>query len=113
MKNAIKLGLGNVLVEVVDSVHVLHKPAAGGAPAGVKAHDLVYSLEDLGKTISATCAGLYGEIEKGLAASLPKEITIEFGITLGGEAGVPLVTKGTVEAAFKVTATWEFSKAVN
>ncbi|MGI5292853.1 CU044_2847 family protein [Nonomuraea polychroma] len=36
----------------------------------------------------------------------PKEVEIEFGLTLGGELGV-IFTKGTAEASFTVTARWE------
>lgn len=40
-------------------------------------------------------------------ASKPAECSIEFGINVGGEAGIPFVTKGTVGANFKVTITWK------
>ncbi|HMU47595.1 MAG TPA: CU044_2847 family protein [Chitinophagaceae bacterium] len=40
-------------------------------------------------------------------ASKPSECSIEFGINVGGEAGIPFVTKGTVGANFKVTITWK------
>ncbi|GAA4263754.1 hypothetical protein GCM10022255_111170 [Dactylosporangium darangshiense] len=36
----------------------------------------------------------------------PKEVEIEFGLKLGGEAGV-IFTKGTAEASFTVTARWD------
>lgn len=40
--------------------------------------------------------------------SKPKACSIEFGVNVGGEAGVPFVTKGTVGANFKVALKWEF-----
>jgi hypothetical protein len=36
----------------------------------------------------------------------PKEFECEFGISLGGEAGIPFVTKGSIETNFKVTLKW-------
>lgn len=39
-------------------------------------------------------------------ASKPTECSIEFGVNVGGEAGVPFITKGTVGANFKVTIKW-------
>ena len=37
----------------------------------------------------------------------PKSCSIEFGVDVGGEAGIPLITKGTIGANFKVTVCWE------
>jgi|SRR3569833_1922612 len=39
-------------------------------------------------------------------ASKPSECSLEFGIAVGGEAGIPFVTKGTAEANFKVSVKW-------
>ena len=43
---------------------------------------------------------------KNMAAPL-SEFSLEFGINASGEAGLPLVTKGTLGANFKVAITWE------
>lgn len=40
----------------------------------------------------------------------PKSISFDFGIQLGGEMGVPFVTKGSTKANFKVSITWELKK---
>ena len=37
-------------------------------------------------------------------------MTLEFGLQLGGEAGVPFITKGTVQANVKVTVEWKLNK---
>jgi hypothetical protein len=51
---------------------------------------------------------MLGTIKQGLKDSLtPNKVTLEFGLQLGGEAGVPFVTKGTAEANVKVTIEWE------
>lgn len=36
----------------------------------------------------------------------PSECVLEFGVNVGGEAGVPFITKGTVGANFKVALKW-------
>jgi hypothetical protein len=41
----------------------------------------------------------------------PQEFGLEFGLSLGGEAGIPYVTKGTVDTNFKVTITWKGNEA--
>ncbi|NEP34753.1 CU044_2847 family protein [Moorena sp. SIO3B2] len=41
-----------------------------------------------------------------------KKVTLEFGIELGGEAGIPYVTKGTAKSNLKITVECELSKPV-
>jgi hypothetical protein len=36
----------------------------------------------------------------------PSSCSLEFGIDVGGEVGIPFITKGTIEANFKVTIGW-------
>lgn len=38
------------------------------------------------------------------------KVTLEFGIELGGEAGVPYVTKGTAKSNLKITVECSFPK---
>jgi hypothetical protein len=40
----------------------------------------------------------------------PSKVTLEFGIQVGGETGIPFVTKGTTQANVKVTVEWVFTK---
>ena len=37
-----------------------------------------------------------------------KSIELEFGLQIGGEAGIPFITKGTVQSNIKVKVAWEF-----
>jgi len=39
-------------------------------------------------------------------AKRPSKVSLEFGIGVGGEAGIPFVAKGTVQAQFKVSIEW-------
>jgi Trypsin-co-occurring domain 1 len=40
-------------------------------------------------------------------AKKPSSCSLEFGVDVGGEAGIPFVTKGSLGAEFKVTIGWE------
>jgi hypothetical protein len=40
-------------------------------------------------------------------ANKPASCSIQFGVNVRGEAGIPLVTKGTVGANFSVTIEWQ------
>ena len=47
---------------------------------------------------------------KELAVANVDHVTLEFGIKVGGEAGVPYVTKGTAESNLKITVQCSFGK---
>ncbi len=83
----------------------------GRAAAGGRAAELVNQLQRLGETVGDTCAEMVGAAIKRLKDVQPAELEIEFGVTLGGEAGVPFVTKGEAEASFKITAKWVLTPA--
>lgn len=86
--------------------------ARGGTVAGKsKATELVGRLQDVGDAIADVCRTLQVRIEQALGASKPSELTLEFGVKLAGEAGLPLVTKGSVEGTFQVSAKWSFSES--
>jgi hypothetical protein len=36
----------------------------------------------------------------------PERVGLEFGISVGAEAGIPFVTKGTLESEFKISIEW-------
>jgi hypothetical protein len=50
------------------------------------------------------------EAFKHLAGANVDKVTLEFGIKIAGEAGVPYVTKGTAESNLKVTVECSFPK---
>lgn len=79
--------------------------AAEIAPrAGLVAADSVPSIdfEQVRRVIEGIGNDL-GETIKGLA---PGKGTLEFGIELGGEAGMPFVVRGTATAHVTVTLEW-------
>ena len=47
---------------------------------------------------------------RDLGAAEVDKVKLEFGINMGGEAGVPYVTKGTAECSLKITVECSFPK---
>lgn len=69
--------------------------------------------ETLGYTILSYSSMVLNAIKEGMAERLaPDSVTLEFGLQLGGEAGVPFVTKGTAQANVKVTIQWDLNRAL-
>jgi NTP-dependent ternary system trypsin peptidase co-occuring protein len=98
-----------VYIEVVEAIAPI-KRVGGGAVAGKdKAAELVGKLQDVGDAIADVCKTLQKRIDEALESAKPSELTLEFGVKLAGEAGIPLVTKGSVEGTFQVSAKWIFS----
>jgi hypothetical protein len=95
-------------MEIVDAPVAMTLSKSGGVAGGGKGEAIIKQLEEVGDAIADVCNTLQGQIQKALDKSKPKELELEFSLTLAGEAGVPLVTKGTAEGTFKVTAKWEF-----
>lgn len=54
--------------------------------------------------IVTCCNGLHQALQR---IPTPEAVEVEFGVKLAGEAGVPLLTKASGEANFKVTVQWK------
>ena len=75
-----------------------------GAREVVSIDDIRRNFGDVKDVIVACCNNLYGAVEKNPA---PDKFAIEFGVKLAGETGVPMLTKASGEANFKVTVEWK------
>ncbi len=102
------------LVESDDSVSLpagampQRRAGAPGLPAGM---DAVASVGDLGREfadvenlIVTCCNSLYEALSR---LPHPEKVAVEFGVKLAGEAGVPMLTKASGEANFKVSVEWK------
>lgn len=67
------------------------------------------SFQALESTIQAYTTFTLNALKKVAIANID-EVTLEFGIELGGEAGVPYVTKGTAKSNLKITVKCSFPK---
>lgn len=110
--NAIKVQTNTgreIYVEYIEDITPSTKSFGGGTIAsGEKAAEVLKKLDEVGDAIADVCRTLQDRIHAALGASKPSELTLEFGVKLAGEAGVPLVTKGSVEGTFQVSAKWNF-----
>ena len=54
---------------------------------------------------------LLTSIKQGVSqANPPSKVTLEFGLQVGGETGIPLVTKGSAQANIKAAIEWKFNQ---
>lgn len=116
MTKAIAMHAGGIsfLVETDDAVEVPAEfmRSAGstleGVPGGM---DAVASVGDLGRQFAEVqslilmcCNSLHETLTR---LPHPEKVAVEFGVKLGGEAGVPMLTKASGEANFKVSVEWK------
>ena len=88
-----------VLVEVEETLPEGEERAARGT---IERFDR--SLDDALERVKPAASALVAKV-RGLAVP-PDEATVEFGIKLGGKAGVAVLAAAAVEANYKVTLTW-------
>jgi hypothetical protein len=88
-----------------------------GVPAGIDAvadggrlAPVIREFTDIKKVISACGQELFDAIQQ---IPHPGKVSVEFGLTLGGETGVPFLTKATGEANFKITIDWTFPEVTH
>ena len=62
--------------------------------------------EMIASTVGGYSEMLLDSLRRGMKSFQPDKVTLEFGLQIGGEAGVPLVTKGTAQANVKVSVEW-------
>jgi hypothetical protein len=79
-------------------------------PSKAKLEKTAISMEQELRPLAAVAETIRGAL---VAANHPGKIEIEFGVELGGSAGIPLVTSGTAKANFKVTLTWDNQRAAD
>ena len=70
----------------------------------VSVKDIKRDFGDVKDVIVACCNNLHSAVK---SIPTPQRFAIEFGIKLAGETGVPLLTKASGEANFKVTVEWK------
>ena len=66
--------------------------------------------ETMVSTVRSYSETLLNAVQEGMTGLAPDKVALEFGLQLGGEAGVPFVTKGTAQANVKVTIEWSLNR---
>lgn len=78
------------------------KRKSNASEAGVEFQEAIYRILKI-----ITESVLEPIKSHNVGMGVPKSVSFEFGLQLGGEAGIPFVTKGSANANIKITATWE------
>jgi hypothetical protein len=109
----VRSGQARFLVETDDSVELppgsalVVSETATGIPEGMQPVVGLDSLEgnfsQIKDLIVACSQSLFEAIT---AIPKPEKFTVEFGIKLAGEAGVPMLSKASGEASFQVSIEW-------
>lgn len=87
---------------------------AVGAPDPIG--DIAKRTEQFKQSLVATINGysqiLLDGVQQGAnGLTNPNKVTLEFGLQMAGETGIPLVAKGTAQANVKVTIEWNLSNS--
>ena len=115
----LKLEDGTVIyIEATEGVSVASESTESGEerptsfdPRGTRGirQKMMQNFEAVEGTIRAYTSHTLNALKKVTDANIDK-VTLEFGVTVGGEAGVPYVTKGTVESNLKIKVECSYSK---
>ena len=96
--------MSEFLIQIESVVEGLEPQAAG--PGFTKVTD--ERLKAIGEEIHRMATTLVGAIKPDKLS--PKELSVQFGIGLKGEGGVPFFAKGSVETNISVTAKWDWAE---
>jgi hypothetical protein len=96
----------DIYIEVRDTFDITEPEAmqGGGTVAGVE--DNLNKFQRVGQQIMRVCNEVYSQYRAATIAMAPDELELKFSIKLAGKMGIPLVTEGSAESNFEVTAKW-------
>jgi hypothetical protein len=77
--------------------------------ADVVAQQTVQAFRSMENTLKVYTKGVINAF-KDLGGANVDKVKLEFGVNVGGEAGVPYVTKGTADCSLKITVECSFPK---
>jgi hypothetical protein len=99
-------GADEVVVFEVDRSEVPDDLVLASAEPGKVAARARTTLEEALADLKPSLAKVVGVLRE----MAPGEMTVEFGVKMGGETGV-IIAKGTAEVNFKVTLSWKEGKS--
>jgi len=102
----------SVMIESSEEVGLAEQPdvyRSGGRQPVAKglSNVAIPSFQSIQETIRSYTSHTLKAFEDLAAANVDK-VTLEFGIKIGGEAGIPYITKGTAESNLKITVQCSF-----
>ncbi|MFA5354262.1 MAG: CU044_2847 family protein [Thermodesulfovibrionales bacterium] len=101
---------GSTIYIQYDEDEVVDTLTAKGGPE----MDIAQRTEKFREMIRSTVGGYAQLLLETLKASTdipaPEKVSLEFGLQLGGETGIPFIAKGTAQANVKVSLEWVTGK---
>lgn len=96
----------DIYIEVRDTFDITEPEATpgGGSLAGVE--EDINRFQRVGQQIMRVCNEIYSQYRASALILAPDELELKFSIKLAGKMGIPLVTEGSAESNFEVTAKW-------
>jgi hypothetical protein len=65
-------------------------------------------MEKVGIAATSIIGNLYQHMEPALAGEgSPSEVQVDFGLSLGGDEGVPYLSRGSHDGNFRISAVWK------
>ena len=95
-----------------DAILIQVKPGSRPVKAESVSDDFILATQEtlakVAEVVKKSISSLVGDINS--MKSPPAEVSLEFGVDVGAEAGFPFITKGSAGANFKVSFTWKKEK---
>jgi hypothetical protein len=88
----------------IEVAQPLESPLRGGVDGF--ASTTADNVREVGQAIAKLCDDVMSSVKASITEVSPDELELSFGVSLGGEASIPLITKATSEATFTVRAVW-------
>lgn len=88
-------------------VAAVESPLRGGMRANLEG--ISEGISDVGSIIAKSCSDILHSLKAESEGALPDEVELTFGVSLGGEANIPLISKASGEATFSVRVCWHAS----
>lgn len=91
-------------------VYVDIRPGDFEEPTGLLRTQLrgLGTLEKIGIAATSIIGNLYQHMEPALTGEgSPSEVQVDFGMSLGGDEGVPYLSRGSHDGNFRISAVWK------
>jgi hypothetical protein len=88
-------------------------PTAGGVRLEGATEDFVQASREKLKQVAGVVKTSWTNLVSEMRAmpDPPSEVSVEFGVDVGAEGGLPFITKGSISANFKVSIVWKTEKS--
>jgi hypothetical protein len=74
---------------------------------GTRASDASDAIEEVSVAVVEACRKVAGKVRRELAEIAPDEFELTFGVAIGAEGGLPMITKAHADANFQVRVSWK------